>query len=138
MRKILSKQEYRERWEAFLQSCGPSPAGDGFDKWLWAAQHREPFHKQLLAEHTWYENFATGEYIALRESPYVRSFLSADPNSIAGDEFEKLVVTATKEAFSDTEYVNDLRSNAQSILQRRSRETLKRVFADRGIEIKTS
>ena len=93
------------------------------------------FDEQLLAENTWHETDVNDDYIALRDSTLVRDFFETDPSSISRADFEALAINATKQAFGDKSYLNSIHRRAEEAFLERARDTLMRVFSDRGISI---
>jgi len=135
MRKLLSEDDYTLRRKQFRENCGPSASQGFFGEWAWSIKHMKKFDEQLLAENTWHETDVNDDYIALRDSTLVRDFFETDPSSISRADFEALAINATKQAFGDKSYLNSIHRRAEEAFLERARDTLMRVFSDRGISI---
>ena len=96
----------------------------------------EKFHQTLRAENTWFESSVSDEYIALRDTACVQSFLSDDPDFISLEAFNSLVNEAINQVLAEPTHIFELHPKSKDNFYARHRTTLGRIPVQRGIIIK--
>jgi hypothetical protein len=133
--KMLNPEQYRERHKAFFDSVGPNPGTGMMGKWAWGNAMTEKFHQTLRAENTWFESSVSDEYMALRDTACVQSFLWGDPDFISLEGFNSLVNEVIKQAFGELTHIFELHPKSRDNFYARQRTTLGRILIQRGIII---
>jgi len=135
MPKMLTSAQYHERRKSFFASLGPNPGTGMMGKWAWASVMEKKFHQTLQAENTWFESCVSDEYIALRDTPCVQSFLSGNPDFISLQAFNALVNEAVGQAFGEPTHIFELHPKSRDNFYARHRLTLGRILVQRDIVI---
>lgn len=132
---MLTPAQYHERRESFFASLGPNPGTTMMGMWAWGDAMTKTFHQSLRAENTWFESSVSHEYIALRDTSCVQSFLSGDPDFISLDAFDSLVNNAVGQAFGEPTHIFELHPKSRKNFYARHHLTLGRVLVQRDIVI---
>lgn len=135
MPKMLTPEQYRGRRNAFFDTLGPNPGTGMMGKWAWANAMTKKFHQTLREENTWFESSVSDEYIALRDTACVQSFLSGDPDFISLEAFNSLLNEAVRQAFGEPTHIFELHPKSRENFYARHRLTLGRILIQRDIVI---
>lgn len=135
MLKMLTPEEYHQRRKSFFDTLGPNPGTGMMGKWAWGIVMEKKFHQRLRAENTWFESSVSDEYIALRDTACVQSFLSEDPDFISLETFNTLLNQAVRQAFGEPTHIFELHPKSRENFYARHRLTLGRILVQRDIVI---
>lgn len=134
-KEVWSQERYEEEYKRFSARFGEAPNTSMTAFMSWHYIIKEQFNRRLKEEGIIWETDISEEYLALKNTKMIQSFLNAKHTSISKGDFYNLARNAIVEAFGDLDYLDDAYPKLKYASIKRKQETLIRLLNTHGIAI---
>ena len=125
---VLSNEQFEIAYIEFSKDFGDAPRTSMTAFMSWHYKIREIFCQKLKGEGINWESDVNDEYIALKNTRVIQSFLSAPHTSLSKGDFYNLARKAIDEAFGDLTYLDNGYPKLLSASIKRKQDALLRLF----------
>lgn len=134
-KEVWSQERYDEEYRRFSERFGEVPNTSMTAFMSWHYKIIEQFNQKLKQEGINWETDINEEYIALKNTQAIQSFLATSSTSISKGDFYNLARKAIDEAFGDLDYLNDGYPKLLSASMKRKQDALLGLLNAHGIKI---
>jgi hypothetical protein len=134
-KEVWSQERYEEEYKLFCTRFGEAPRTSMTAFMSWHYKIKEQFHQKLKEEGINWETDVNDEYIALKNTKAIQSFLTAPQTPMSKGDFYNLARKAIDEAFGELAYLNEGYPKLRYDSIKRKHDTLLRLLNAYGIAI---
>jgi hypothetical protein len=134
-KEVWSQERYEEEYQRFSARFGEAPQTSMTAFMSWHYKIKEQFNLKLKTEGINWESDISDEYISLKNTHSIQSFLRAPKTSISKGDFYNLARKAIDEVFGDLNYLDKAYPKLKHASIKRKQETLIRLLNIHGIDI---
>ena len=134
-KEFWSQERYNKEYKRFSARFGEAPNTSMTAFMSWHYKIKEQFNKKLKAEGINWETDISDEYVALKNTQAMKSFLNTRQTSISKGDFYNIARKAIDEAFGDLAYLDAGYPKLLNASVKRKHDSLLRLFNTHGIAI---
>lgn len=135
LKEVWSQERYEEEYKRFSACFGGAPNTSMTAFMSWHYKIKKQFHQKLKAEGINWESDVSDEYISLKNTQAVQSFLNTRQTSLSKGDFYNHARKAIDEAFGDLAFLDEGYPKLLSASIKRKQSTLLRLLNTHGITI---